>query len=931
ADDEREAEVLRRSDAGSKRPFDLTAGPLLRLSLLRLGEEEHALLVSMHHIISDAWSIAVFARELASLYEAAATGRTCELPPLPLQYADFARWQREWLQGENLERELAFWKLQLEGAPPVLELPTDRPRPEVQSFRGARLRQLLSAGLLDGLKTLSRGEGSTVFMTLLAAFQVLLYRYTGQEDIVVGTDIAGRNRQELENLIGFFVNHPVLRTRMDGNPSFRELLQRVREVTLDAYAHQDLPFDKLVSALRPERHLSRMPIFQVLLVVRNTPIEPLQLSGLTLSLMEVENQTCKFDVALFLEETADGLAAVWNFSTDLFDHSTVERMAGHFEQLLHSAVARPDERLDEFELSGLDAHAAPTASQAAHAHAAQSPAYASDGEAQNAVEEALAAIWSQVLGIERVSTHDNFFALGGDSIISIQIIARAGQQGIRLTPTHFFQHQTIAELATVAGTTPAAQAEQGLVAGPLPLTPVQQTFFARNLPEPHAFTQAVLIEAGKRLDPSLLAEAARQLLLHHDALRLRYERGEDGWRQVNSGEAGEAPFSSLDFSALPEEELGGVVEAAIEAAQSSINLAAGALLKVTLFEQGAGRPDLILMTVHHLAVDVVSWRILIEDFQSLYEQLSKGRRPRLAEKTTAFKHWAERLAAHVGTGAFDEDARYWLDQFRGRALPVDFDGGWNTLSSARVVNSTLGREETRALLQEVPQVYRTQVNEALLTALARAFAEWSGDGSLLVEMEGHGREEVFEDVDLSRTVGWFTSHYPVLLETDKNAGPGDELKRVKEQLRGLPSRGLSFGLLRCFGAGDEAARLRECRRPEVSFNYLGQLEHESAEFSTFAKVKSSGGASPRMPGERTHMLEVDAKVISGRLQMDWTYSENVHRRETVEALAGQFERALRALIEHCQSPGAGGITPSDFPEAELSQAQLDGLLAKISL
>lgn len=933
ADDDRDAEVLRLIDAESKQPFDLAAGPLLRLSLLRLGAEDHTLLISMHHIISDAWSIAVFTRELATLYEAAVTGRPCELPPLPLQYADFARWQREWLQGENLERELAFWKRQLADAPPVLELPTDKPRPEVQSFRGARHHQLLSTELLDGLKALSRSEGSTAFMTLLAAFNVLLHRYTGQDDIVVGTDIANRNRQELENLIGFFVNHPVLRTRMDGNPTFRELLQHVREVTLDAYAHQDLPFDKLVSALRPERDLSRMPIFQVLLVVRNTPIEPMQLSGLKVSLMEVENLTAKFDVALFLEETAAGLAAVWNFSTDLFAHSTIKRMAEQFEQVLHSVVVSPDQRLDEFELTGLATpHAAKTIPPAARVHTAKSPAYAaSNGEPQNAVEETLAAIWLQVLGLERISTHDNFFALGGDSIISIQIIARAAQQGIRLTPKHFFQHQTIAELAAVAGTTPAAQAEQGLVTGSLPLTPVQQTFFARNLPEPHAFTQAVLIETGQRLDPSLLAEATRQLLLHHDALRLRFERGADDWFQVNSGAVSESPFSSLDFSALAHDELDAAVETAIETAQSAIDLAAGALLQVTLIEQGANRPNLILITVHHLAVDVVSWRILLEDFQSLYEQLSEGRRPRLAPKTTAFKHWAERLAAHAGTGAFAEDARYWLDQFRGHALPVDFDGGQNTLASARVVTSTLGQDETRALLHDVPQVYRTQVNEALLTALARAFAEWSGHGSLLVEMEGHGREEVFDDVDLSRTVGWFTSYYPVLLETDKNAGPGDELKRIKEQLRGLPSRGLSFGLLQCFSAGEEAKRLRECRRPEVSFNYLGQFEHENTDGSSFGKVKRSGGASPRMRGERTHLLEIDAKASGGRLQLDWTYSENLHRRESIDALASHFERALRALIEHCQSPDAGGFTPSDFPDAELSQSQLDGLLARINL
>ncbi|HEY0101521.1 MAG TPA: amino acid adenylation domain-containing protein [Pyrinomonadaceae bacterium] len=930
--DARQAEVSRLSDEESKRTFDLAAGPLLRLSLLRLSEEEHVLLVSMHHIISDAWSIAIFTRELAAFYEAAATGRTCELPALRVQYADFAHWQREWLQGENLERELAFWKKQLEGAPPVLELPTDRPRPEVQSFRGARLRQLLPTELLDGLKTLSRSEGSTVFMTLLAAFQVLLQRYTGQQDIVVGTDIAGRNRQELENLIGFFVNHPVLRTSLEGNPSFRELLKRVREVTLDAFAHQDLPFDKLVSALRPDRNLSRMPIFQVLLVLRNTPIEPLQLSGLKLSLLETENLTSKFDVALFMEETAGGLAAVWNYSTDLFDSDTIERMARHFEGLLYSAVAQPDVKLDEFEISGLDTPAARVRPQTASAPVAPRLAPASGGEPQNELEETLVAIWSQLLGAEKIGIHDNFFELGGDSIISIQIIARASQQGIRLTPRQFFLHQTIAELAAVAGTTAAVKAEQGLVVGTVPLTPVQQTFFARNLPEPHSFTQAVLIETGLPLDPSLLEQTVRQLLLHHDALRLRYERDADGWRQTNSGEPSEVPFAQLDFSALPEGELDDAIEAAIEAAQSSIDLSSGALLKVTRIEQGAGRPDLVLLTVHHLAIDVVSWRILIEDLQSVYLQLSEGRRPRLAEKTTSFKRWAERVVEHVGAGGFGEEAGYWLDELRGsgRALPLDFADGQNTLSSARVVTSTLDADETRALLQEVPQAYHTQVNEVLLTALARAFAEWSGNGSLLVEMEGHGREEVFDDVDLSRTVGWFTSLYPVLLETEKKAGAGDELKRFKEKLRSLPNRGLGFGLLRSFGTGDEAARLRERPRPEVGFNYLGQFDLENAEASSFGRVRSSRGASGLMPGARTHLLEVDAKVVAGRLQVDWTYSENLHRRETVEALAGQFERALRALIEHCRSPEAGGFTPSDFPDAELSQAQLDNLFAKIN-
>ncbi|RMF36691.1 MAG: non-ribosomal peptide synthetase, partial [Chloroflexi bacterium] len=264
----REAEVQRLATEEAQRPFDLSRGPLLRVTLLRLGDEEHVALLTMHHIISDGWSMRVLVQELAALYDAFSHGRPSPLPDLPIQYADFALWQREWLQGEVLEEQLAYWKQQLSGSPPVLELPTDRPRPPVQSFRGAHRPFMLPRPLSQAIKALCRREGVTPFMLLLAAFQTLLHRYTGQDDISVGTPIANRNRAEIEGLIGYFANTLVLRTDLSGDPPFRELLKRVREVALGAYAHQDLPFEMLVDALQPERDLSHTPLFQVMFVLQ---------------------------------------------------------------------------------------------------------------------------------------------------------------------------------------------------------------------------------------------------------------------------------------------------------------------------------------------------------------------------------------------------------------------------------------------------------------------------------------------------------------------------------------------------------------------------------------------------------------------------------------------------------------------------------------
>ncbi|HEX8921031.1 MAG TPA: condensation domain-containing protein, partial [Pyrinomonadaceae bacterium] len=349
-EDERQQQVRRHSAQETATAFDLSHGPLLRAKLLRLSEEEHVLLMTMHHIVSDGWSMGILIREVAALYEAFSHGAASPLPELAIQYADFAVWQREWLEGEVLEKQLGYWREQLGGAPPVLELPTDKARPAMQSFSGAVYEFELGQELRKGLEALSRREGATLFMTLLAAFQTLLGRYSGQTDIVVGSPVANRNRAETEGLIGFFVNMLVLRTDLSGNPSFRELIGRVRETALGAYAHQDVPFEKLVEELQPERDMSRSPLFQVVFVLQNAPMPNLELPGLTLSPVEIDSSTTHFDIMLMMEESEHGLSGWIEYNTDLFEETTIRRMQQHLEILLRAVIVNPEQHVSQIPL-----------------------------------------------------------------------------------------------------------------------------------------------------------------------------------------------------------------------------------------------------------------------------------------------------------------------------------------------------------------------------------------------------------------------------------------------------------------------------------------------------------------------------------------------------------------------------------------------------
>jgi amino acid adenylation domain-containing protein/non-ribosomal peptide synthase protein (TIGR01720 family) len=1427
--------------AQSQHSFNLAEGPLLRVTLVKLAPEEYVLLFVIHHAIADAWSSTIIIQELAAIYEAFSLGKPSPLPELPIQYADFAYWQHQKLQ-QSLPEQLRYWEQKLSNTPPVLQLPSDRSRLAVQSFQGFVITLELNKDLTAKLKQLSQGSGVTLFMTLLAAFNTLLYRYTNQEDICVGTTIANRHSRELESLIGYFINTLVMRTDLSGNPSFRELLQRVRDVAWEAYNHQDLPFDQLVAKLQPKRDLSHTPLFQVMFVLENAPKQEVQLPGLTLSFLEIPLASANFDLSLAMRETEQGLLAKFEYNTNLFDAGTITRMAGHFQTLLWAVAANQeqsilelplltateqhqllvewnntqseypqdkcihqlfeaqvektpdavavifddkhltyqelnhranqlahylqtlgvgpevlvgicverslemivgllgilkaggayvpldpvypverlsfmlsdsqvsvlltqqkllenlptskahlvcldkdwkeisqyshenlvnnvtpdnlayviytsgstgqpkgvmvqhqslvsftetikgeygitsDDRILQFASISFDAAAEeiypcltsaatlvlrtdemlasvpaflqkcrdwsltvldlPTAywhqwmaelettnlavpeslrlviiggeqassekvaicqqrvdqgiqlvnsygpteativstiyklSSSASVNISQyTPIgraianvktyvldqhlqlvpigvtgelyigganlargylnrpdlteekfifnpfdkskesrlyktgdlvrYLPDGNIEflgrvdeqvkirgfrieigeieavlsqhpqlrqtavivredqpgnkrlvayvvpkqeqvtanelrrflkeklpdfmvpgafvnletlpltpngkvdrralpapdtssltqetnfvpprNTIELQLAQIWSEVLGVQPIGIRDNFFELGGDSIIAIQIIAKANQVGLKLTTKQLFQHQTITELATVAARKQAIQAEQGLVTGSASLTPIQHWFFEQHLLDPHHWNQTFVLEMPQTLDLDLLEQALQQLLLHHDALRSRFEQTEFGWQEVLIGYDTTVSLTRFNFSEFAKTEQEQAFQDSAAELQASLNLSTGPIVRFAVYDFGVQQPRRLLLIIHHLAVDTVSWRILLEDLQTAYQHLSQGKNVQLPAKTTSFKYWAEHLHEYAQSVTLQKERDYWLTQCQKQTLPVDFPDGENIVASERNIAIALTVEQTQALLQEVPQVYNTQINDVLLTALVQAFSHWTGTRPLLVALESHGREEIFEHLDLSRTVGWFTSIFPVLLDLGKSAHPGEALKTIKEQLRSIPNRGIGYGIIRYLSKDiEKVEELQTFAESEVVFNYLGQFDQTFSTSSLFRFVPNLSGlvSSPR--NKRSALLEINGLVINNQLQFDWAFSENIHRHSTIEKLAQEYVKALQAIISHCQSSQVKSYTPSDFPELDLSQKGLDRFLAKLN-
>ncbi|ADP15917.1 linear gramicidin synthetase subunit C [Achromobacter xylosoxidans A8] len=557
---------------------------------------------------------------------------------------------------------------------------------------------------------------------------------------------------------------------------------------------------------------------------------------------------------------------------------------------------------------------------------------AKDYEApQGQVEQVLADVWVQVLRVDRVGRHDNFFELGGDSILTLQIVARARKKGLRFTPKELMERQTVAAVAAVATleTAPiasaaavAASSEAGIRFAPIP---VQAWFFDQQFEDHHHWNQSLLLSATEVIEPAQVRQAVEALVIHHEALRLVAECGADRRWSLSSLPPGQSVFEEIDIGS------GGDVAVAIENAADRVqrSLSLQRPFKAVWMNLGDGRAGRLLLVAHHLVVDGVSWRVILDDLQTVYRQLREGRVPELPTATTPLRDWSKALARYADSAELRNELTYWQNVVgrAERSLPGVADGS-NTLAESRTLITSLDEARTEQLLADVSQAYRTRIDDILLTALARTLCAWDGREHVLVELEGHGREvQLFDDLDLSRTVGWFTTLYPVRLapgDTSRQAGGdlGASLKAIKEQLRQVPNKGIGYGVLRYLGSGGPV--LAGGAYPQVTFNYLGQVDQSFGGDSIWRLARERTGQERASSSRRRTWLSLDAEVHRGELRVGWTYSTAVHDEATIKELSRSFLNELEHLIEHCLH-GAQGVTPSDFPLARVSQRRLDGL------
>jgi non-ribosomal peptide synthase protein (TIGR01720 family) len=530
--------------------------------------------------------------------------------------------------------------------------------------------------------------------------------------------------------------------------------------------------------------------------------------------------------------------------------------------------------------------------------------------------------------LEQVGATDHFFELGGDSILSIQVVARCRQAGVAISTRDIFEHPTLADLARSASQpVPATPINAAAPDGRLmALTPIQQWFFEHDFASMNHWNQAFLFKVPFGLDIARLQRCLEAIVAHHDALRLRFRKQQGGWQAEPAVTSDPIVLERLDLSIESPESRVRLIEAHCAACQGKLDIERGPLLHAAHFDFGTGAPGRLFLVVHHLAVDGVSWRILLEDLESAYDCLSRGQPVSLPRNTTSFQQWADRLAEYARSAGVSGAFATWRDIVAAPAELLPLQVVDTLESDARTLTVELSIEETAALLHDVPSTYRTQINDSLLTALAKALHQSAGGSSFLIDMEGHGREDIAGDIDVSRTVGWFTTLFPVRLELTRDMEIGASLKSIKEQLRRLPHRGLSYGLLR-FSSNDpsHSSTLVGASRPQVLFNYLGQLDQMTAGRRLFSFAEEPTGRWHAPNGRRTHPIEILAQVRGGKLRIDWISCERQIPQIEVQRLANDFLAALQAIIVHCKSPGAGGRTPADFPLVGLGQVEIDEL------
>ncbi|NIM15215.1 MAG: amino acid adenylation domain-containing protein [Candidatus Aminicenantes bacterium] len=1466
-----------------QRPFDFEKGPLLRVTLLKLKEHEHLLVLTEHHLVHDGWTQGVLLKEFITIFSSYLEGTGHGLPELPIQYADFAYWQRNYLQGEVLENHLNYWKQKLEGVVQVLELPGDRARPPVMSGRGALKDIHLSAALTQQLKDFSRKHGVTLFMTMLAVFKVLVYRYTGTGDLCVGTGIANRSYKEIEGLLGMVINTLPLRTQAPGSIPFVTFLHHVKETCLEAYQHQDTPFERIVKVMEPERSLSYNPIFQVMFSFMDTPTADLRLPGLELHLEPSHNRSSKFDLNIVVvpplppgqgreEGVADAGETLveWEYNTDIFDDSTMDRMLTHYIRLLEEIINHPgkeisalpmmdeteitqllygwnrtdtqypkektlhelfeeqverspevtalvgkkgkihitygvlnekadrlayflkekgvladsivgimversvemiigifgilkaggaylpidtgypQERIDYMlkdskakvllgevseicEVSGgievidlpslivetedaepthlthpthptqlcyviytsgstgkpkgvmlrhrsvvnrinwmqrayplgaadvilqkttyvfdvsvwelfwwsfvgaslcllgrgeeknpeaivdsiawhnvttlhfvpsmlnafleyieVESRARGTADRLASlrqvfcsgealmthqvrrfyrligethgirlvnlygpTEAAVDVSYyncdqkeypdnipigkpidnirlyvldrngdlqplgvvgelciagvglakgylnrpelteekfinyklqitnkseteknktqntfnekflrgsrgrflpkeppgrrrlyktgdlarwlldgnieflgridhqvkirgfrielgeieaqLSDHEAikevvvtsriddrgnkylcayvvcvspgslessqlkdylsrrlpyymvpsyfvvleelpltpngkvnrkalpapeetglkaeagyaapRDAVEKKLVDVWCEILGRDRIGIYDNFFAFGGDSIKIIQVSSRMNMAGYKIGVGEIFKNPRIADLAPLVKES-RYTADQSVITGDVPLTPIQHFFFRGSLAGRHHYNHAVMFYSEEFLEEKAVKEIFTRIQSHHDALRMTFVERDGKIIQENNGL--DHPLSLEVYDLRNLEKAVDELEKRAGKIQAGIDLETGPLMKLGLFHLDDG--DRLLIVIHHLVVDGVSWRILFEDIETLYRQYKNGQLLALPPKTGSFKRWAEELCKYANGELFLKERKYWqeLEASRVSKINKDFDVAENRAKNSDALSIRLSEEETEQLLTRTNQAFNTEINDILLTALGLGIKKIFGHDKLLIALEGHGREEIIQGFDPGRTIGWFTSIYPVVLDISNENDPARQVKEVKETLRRIPNNGIGYGILKYLAGHEYREGMDFKLKPQICFNYAGQFDTDVGRMS-FRIAKESPGNTSDPERVRDYELDISGMVSNMQLVLFVKYCTGHYKPETINKILNNYKDELLRLISCCVTRKERELTPSDFTYKGLSIEQVDGL------
>ncbi|HET7010422.1 MAG TPA: amino acid adenylation domain-containing protein [Anaerolineales bacterium] len=568
--------------------------------------------------------------------------------------------------------------------------------------------------------------------------------------------------------------------------------------------------------------------------------------------------------------------------------------------------------------------------------------------ARTRTEKTLASIWERVLGSTAVGLNDNFFELGGDSIMAMQVVSQAARAGLRLSPKDVFQAPTVAGLAALADEAGPSQAkaEGRNMAGEFPLTPIQEWFFAQSFAHPNHWNQALMFVTAKDITPVHLRSAVAAVVARHDALRLRFAKGPAGWRQAYAGTGEEVPFETFDLSGLPEEQRVTAVEERAAEFQRSLDISRGPLIRVAFFDVGAGLPGRLLIVIHHLAVDAVSWRVLLEDLQAAHAQVGRGEAIRLPPKTTSYRHWAEHLTDVARSPGLQSESGLWLrEAARERSLlpldppPAESAAVSNTEEDARTCSTSLGQDETRDLLRLGATARGTRIEAILLTSLARAFQRWTGSRMLRVDVEAHGREELSGGVDLSRSVGWFTAICPAGLELPAADEPGDQLTAMEAQLNSARRHGLHYNVLRYLSQDPHVRHQAESvPQSQVCFNFLGHIRFQADGDLIGGLAPESAGPLRHPENRRPYLIEITSAVIDGKLQTDWTYNARIHRPETIGRVTRFFTDELQRLKACLASnvapeliaadpvPGRatidGADAASEFPVSPMQQGML---------